>query len=210
MKSTITTLIAAMLVMLTSVTVAQQSQNEIKDEAIKDARKEAKALSKAKWFTQPGTLPLEKQIEKAWMKEHETNEKGFPKYYIGTGNSLGETQATAKQQAHIVAKQSLINKIRSNMASIVQTNINSTPLTAEETSAIQEMMSSSSDLIARKLTKIITITELYRKNKESYECSLRVACSAELAQKAVQEAIKESLSEKTSIKREKLDKLVSF
>ncbi|WP_109831343.1 hypothetical protein [Reichenbachiella versicolor] len=214
MKLTFTTFIAAILVLFASVAVAQQSEKElrkqIKEKAIKDARKEAKALGKEKWFTQPGSLPLEKQIEKAWMKQYETDDMGYPKYYVGIGNALAGTQSAAKLQASTIAKQDLAGRISSSIASIVETNLSTTQLTADEAATVQETISASTEVISQKLARVITLTELYRKNKKNYECNLRIAYSAELAKQAAQDVIKQSLAEKSNITREKLDKLMNF
>jgi len=214
MKLTFSTIIAALLICFVSATTQAQSEKalkkEIKEKAIKDARKEAKSLEKAKWFTQPGSLPLAKQIEKAWMKQYETDDLGYPKYYVGIGNSLAGTQSAAKLQASTIAKQDLAGRISSSIASIVETNLSTTQLTAEEAATVQETISASTEVITQKLARVITLTELYKKNKKNYECNLRIAYSAELANEAAKEVIKKSLVEKSNVTREKLDKLMNF
>lgn len=201
------------LIVISSAT-AQQSEKElrkaIKEKAIKDARKEAKSLSKQKWYIQPGSLPLDKQVEKAWMMQYETDDMGYPKYYVGVGNSLAGTQSAAKLQASTIAKQDLAGRISSSMASIVETNLSTSQLTADEAATVQETISASTEVIAQELARVITLTELYRKNGENYECNLRIAYSTELANQAAKEVIKKSLAEKSNVAREKLDKLMNF
>ena len=75
---------------------------------------------------------------------------------------------------------------------------------------IQETVSASTEVIAQKLARVITLTELYRKQDKNYECNIRIAYSAELARKAAQDVIKEELETKTNVTREKLDKLMNF
>ena len=214
MKLTFTTTVAAVLLCFISLTAMSQSdkelKKEIKEKAIKDARKEAKSLEKDKWFTQPGSLPLDKQIEKAWMKQYETDDLGYPKYFVGIGNSLAGTQSAAKLQASTIAKQDLAGRISSQMSAIIETNMSTTQLTADEAATIQETISASTEVISQKLARVVTLTELYRKNKENYECNLRIAYSAELAKEAAKEVIKKNLEEKTNVTREKLDKLMNF
>ncbi|PIB36337.1 hypothetical protein BFP72_13500 [Reichenbachiella sp. 5M10] len=196
---------------------AQQDKKEIKalrkelnDKAIKDARKEAKSIEKADWFTQPGTMPLEKQIERAWMKEVEVDDDGYPKYFVGTGSSLAGTQSAAKLQASTIAKQDLAGRISSSIASIIETNISTEQLTAEDAATIQQTVSASTEVISQKLARVIPLTELYRKNGKNYECQIRIAYSQELAQEAAKEVIKQELEDKTNVTREKLDKLMNF
>lgn len=215
MKLTSQKIIGALLICFISfASFAQQSDKElrkqIKEKAIKDARKEAKSLKKDDWYIQPGSLPLDKQVEKAWMMQYETDDMGYPKYYVGVGNSLAGTQSAAKLQASTIAKQDLAGRISSSMASIIETNLSTSQLTADEAATVQETVSASTEVIAQKLARIITLTELYRKNGKNYECNLRIAYSTELANEAAKEVIKKSLAEKSNVTREKLDKLMNF
>jgi len=58
---------------------AQQTEKElksdIKQKAIKEARREAKRMGKDGWYVAPGSLPLDKLIENAWMKQYMHEEK---------------------------------------------------------------------------------------------------------------------------------------
>lgn len=209
--------ILVVLLCVGSTTYAQQSkkekkalQKEIKDKAIKGARKEAKKIKKGGWYTQPGTLPLDKQIEKAWMKEVETDDDGYPKFYVGTGSSLAGTQSAAKLQASTIAKQDLAGRISSEIASIVETNISTEQISVDDAATIQQTLSASTEVISQKLARVITLTELYKKNGKNIECQIRIAYSQELAKAAAKEVIKKDLEEKTNITREKLDKLMNF
>lgn len=215
MKLSIQKTIGVLLICLITVSAyAQQTdkqlRKEIKEKAIKDARKEAKSLEKQKWYIQPGSLPLDKQVEKAWMMQYETDDMGYPKYYVGVGNALAGTQSAAKLQASTIAKQDLAGRISSSMASVIETNLSTSQLTADEAATVQETISASTEVIAQELARVITLTELYRKNGKNYECNLRIAYSTELANEAAKEVIKKSLAEKSNVTREKLDKLMNF
>lgn len=181
------------------------------EKAMKSARKEAKEYEKDGWYVQPGSLPLDKQIEKSWLKQNEEDEKGFPAFYVGMGNAVAGTQSAAKIQAQSIAKQDLAGKISSSIAAIVETNIGTQQLTAEDAATIQQTVSASTEIIAQKLGAVITMTELYRKvNANNIECNLRLAYSQEMANEEAKKAIKKELEEKTNIAREKLDKIMNF
>jgi hypothetical protein len=181
------------------------------EKAMKSARKEAKEYERDGWYVQPGSLPLDKQIEKSWLKQNEEDEKGFPAFYVGMGNAVAGTQSAAKIQAQSIAKQDLAGKISSSIAAIVETNIGTQQLTAEDAATIQETVSASTEIIAQKLGSVITMTELYRKvNANNIECNLRLAYSQEMANEEAKKAIKKELAEKTNIAREKLDKIMNF
>ncbi|UXP34117.1 hypothetical protein N6H18_09190 [Reichenbachiella agarivorans] len=185
-------------------------KKELNDKAIKEARKEAKQIEKDGWFTQPGTLPLDKQIETAWMKEAQVDDEGYPEYFVGSGTSLAGTQSAAKLQASTIAKQDLAGRISSTIASIIETNIATEQLTAEDAATIQQTVSASTEIIAQKLARVIPLTELYRKEGKNYECQIRIAYSQELAKNAAKDVIKQELEDKTNVAREKLDKLMNF
>ena len=57
-------------------------RKELKQTAIKQARKEAKTYKKEGFKTFIGGIPLEKQIENAWMKSVTTDESGLPAYLV--------------------------------------------------------------------------------------------------------------------------------
>ena len=46
---------------------AKQAKSVLKEKASKDARKEAKKMEKEGWKVSPGALPLEKQLDRAYM-----------------------------------------------------------------------------------------------------------------------------------------------
>ncbi len=189
----------------------KEDKKALNEKAMKSARKEAKEYEKAGWYVQPGSLPMDKQIEKSWLKQNEEDEKGFPSFYVGSGNAIAGTQSAAKIQAQSIAKQDLAGKISSSMAAIIETNIGTQQLTAEDAATIQETVSASTELIAQKLGSVITLTELYRKvNGKNIEVNLRLAYSQEMANEEAKKAIKKQLEEKTNIAREKLDKIMNF
>ena len=62
------------LVLIGLFSIAQKTDKEIKKDlsskSIKLARKEAKKLKKQGWDVVPGSLPLDKLLEKSFMKSH--------------------------------------------------------------------------------------------------------------------------------------------
>ena len=68
----------------------KMSRDALKEKASKDARKEAKALTKEDWKAAPGALPLERQLDRSYMMQQEFDDDMFPKYLMGEGMSIGE------------------------------------------------------------------------------------------------------------------------
>ena len=75
------------------------SKSELNEKASKAARKEAKSLKKEGWTTTPGTLPLEKQLDRSYLMQMEYDEDMFPQYLMGEAMSIGENYDAAKMQA---------------------------------------------------------------------------------------------------------------
>ena len=107
--------VMALFLIGTTVTYAQKTTDEIRKEmnkkASKDARKEAKKLKKEGWEVTPGALPIEKQLDRAYMMQYEISESGLPKYVIGEAMSIGEHYDAAKMQALQLAKQNLAGSV---------------------------------------------------------------------------------------------------
>lgn len=210
-------LIILLLSCCISMAQAQQDKEDIKairkelsDQAIKDARKEAESIEKAGWYTQPGTVPLEKQVERAWMKEVETDDVGVSKYFTGTGSSLASTQSAAQVQANSIAKRDLARQINSEITSIIEEKISAEEISATDAAMIQSTVSTSTDAIFQKLARVITLTEIYKKQGENFECQMRIAYNQRLAKETAKQVLKESLQEKSNLPQEQLDMLMNF
>lgn len=201
--------------MLSNVAFAQQTEKElkkeIKEKATKEARKEAKQFEKDGYSVSPGALPMEKQIENSWIKQYAEDDKGYPAYFVASGNAVAGTQSAAKIQALDVARTELAGQISASIGAIIETNIANQQLTAEEAVTIQQTVAASSTVIAQQLGRVITLFEIFRKvNKDNIEVNIRIAYSQEMANEQAKKAIKKELEEKTNVTREKLDKLMNF
>jgi len=207
-------LLGATMMFSTSL-FAQQTdkelKGEIKDKATKEARKEAKQFEKDGYSVSPGALPMEKQIENSWMKQYAEDDKGYPMYYVGSGNAVAGTQSAAKIQALDIARTELAGQISASIGAIIETNIANQQLTAEEAVTVQQTVAASSTIIAQQLGRVITLFEIFRKvNADNIEVNIRIAYSQEMANEQAKQAIKKELEEKTNVTREKLDKLMNF
>ena len=82
----------------------------IKENPVREARKEARKLKKDDYLVFPGSIPMEKQLERIWMKQYQENPDGSAKYLIADGNGVGKTQTAAELQAMEAAKLQLADK----------------------------------------------------------------------------------------------------
>jgi hypothetical protein len=183
---------------------------KLKSKAIKSARKEAKQLKKEGYYIAPGALPLEKQLEKAWIKSMQEDESGYPLYIVTTGNAVAETQTAAKLQANEVAKFELAGTISTNVAALIEGNIANAQLNMEEATSVTEITGAVKNIIAQEIGRVIQLVETYKKKGKGIEANVRIAYNSEMAADAAKKVLRKELKDRTKIQHEKLEKLMNF
>jgi hypothetical protein len=213
MKFLLVAIFGAVTIFSQSVFAQQTDKDlkgDIKEKATKEARKEAKKYVKDGWYTSPGALPMDKQIEKAWMRQYEEDDKGNPKFLVASGNSVAGTQQAAKLQSTELAKLELAGMISTSVAALIENNVATQQLDNADAATIQETVAAAKSIIAQELTSVVQLFELYRKIDKNVESSVRIAYSSDMAKEAAKKVIKKELEEKTKLGQEKLDKLMNF
>lgn len=204
----------AILFSATNVLMAQQSEKELKKDvssrAIKSARKEAKKYKKDGYYVAPGAPLLDKQLERAWMRQYETNDKNEPKYIMASGNSVAETQTAAKLQAMETAKLELAGQINTQVAALIENSIANQQLNTEDAASVTKTVAASKNLIAQEIGLIIPMVEMYKKIGKNVEVNLRLAYNMATAFDVAKKVIRKSLEEETKIAHDKLDALMKF
>ena len=176
----------------------------------KMAKKESKHLTRSGYYVVPGALPIRKQLERAYTMENEYDSIGFPKFFITSGIAIAQNQSSAMAHATAVAKVSLANMVKSNIAGIIETSLSNNQLTNDEAKSISKVVSAYTDLIAQELGRIIPVVVLYRKVGDNYEANVRIAYNAPMAMKAAKDVLLSKLEEETNVAREKLEKLMNI
>jgi len=205
---------AAILFFATNVVLAQQTEKELKKDvsskAMKSARKEAKKYKKQGYYIAPGALPLDKQLENAWMKQYETNDKNEPKYIMATGNSVAETQTAGKLQATETAKLELAGQISTQVAALIENSIANQQLNNEDAASVTKTVAASKNLIAQEIGKILPVVEMYKKIGKNVETNVRIAYNVDTAYEVAKKVLRKSLEAETKIAHEKLEGLMNF
>jgi hypothetical protein len=211
MKKTVLFTLVALF--LASVTDAQQTEKELKKElkekASKEARQEAKKLSKEGWKTMPGSLPLEKLVEDAWMKQVAEDEKGQPKYITADGNGVAESKSVAEAQALEFAKLQLAGTIESNIASIIKGNLANQQESTAEATSVTEIVQSSKNIIAQQMGYINPAFKIQRDLKDNkIEVQVRIFYETSQSFAIAKKAIRKELKDKLKKTDEEVDKLL--
>lgn len=191
--------------------VAKLSRKALNEKATKDARKEAKKLTKQGWITTPGALPLAKQLDKSYLMQYEYDESGYPKFIMSEAVSTGENYDGAKMQALELAKQSLAGQIQTEITALVENQVANSQLAAEDAATVTKSVMASKNIISQSIGRVITVVETYRvlpnKNKEVL---VRIAYNSEMAKEAAKQAIRKNLQEEVNMTSEKLEKLLKW
>ncbi len=191
-------------------TTSKDAEKEMKSKAYKKARKDAKKYKKEGFYVAPGALPLEKQLEKSWTMQYETDEKGNPKYFVASGNSVAETQTAAKLQASETAKLNLAGQISTNIAALIENSIANQQLSAEEAASVTKTVAASKNLIAQELGRVLTTVEMYKKLGSNIESDIFIAYSYEMALETGKKVIRQQLEEQTEILHETLNNIMDL
>lgn len=188
-----------------------QQRKALNSKASKDARKEAKKFKKEGWQTTPGTLTLEKQLDRSMMMQMDVDQSGYPLYVMGEAMSIGETYDAAKMQALELAKQNLAGQIQTEITALVENTVANKQLAEEEAASIAETVLASKNLISQSIGRVIPVVELYRdlpnKNKEVL---VRIAYNHNMAMEAAKKIIRKDLEEKGNKLHDQLDEVLGW
>jgi hypothetical protein len=203
-----------MLAMIITFPVIAQkddaAQKELKSRAVKSARKEAKKFTKDGFYVAPGALPLDKQLESAWLKQYAQDEEGLPQYIVETGNSVAETQTAAKIQAQETAKLNIAGSITTQVAALVENNIANQQLNNEEAASVTKTIAASKNMIAQELGRTLMLVEMYKKIGKNVECDIRLAYDYKNAKEIAKKIMRQELEKQTNILQDKLDNLMDI
>lgn len=200
-----------------SSTDSMQANNERKEmlkkdlqkKALKQARKESKNYKKEGFLTFLGGLPLEKQIENAWIKSVDMDENGFPEYIVANARVVGRNVSAAKMQALHLAKVEIAGLMTSNIASLIESSVANNELSNSEAVALNKAVQASKELVTAELGRVMKETEVYRDlSDQGVEVLVCLSYSSRLATEMVKKNIEKNLQEDAKDLHQKLDKLL--
>ncbi|MCU0455225.1 MAG: hypothetical protein MUE74_02895 [Bacteroidales bacterium] len=184
--------------------------SKLADQASKEAAKEAKKLQKDGWNVAPGSVPLDRIVENAWMKQVMEDDNGNPKYLYADGNAVAETKSAAQMQAIEVAKLMLAADLQSNISSLVSANIGNAQLSTQEAASVTEVVLSSKNQIAVKLGYTDPTFKLFRNiGKDRVEVQVRLFYEIKQSMDIAKGVIRNELQTKLKLNEEKLEKLLT-
>ena len=181
---------------------------DLQKKAIKDARKEAKKLTKEGFKTPVGKLPLDKQLENAWQKQAEMTPDGTPFWYIASSRAVGGNQSSAALQARNAAKIDLAGQIQTKVSQLIEAKVANDDMGQEEAASLSSVVGASKSVISATLGRVIPLVEVYRTlPNKNVEVMVTLGYSMEAANKAAINALRSELAKKSEDLAKELDKL---
>ena len=187
---------ALFMMFAVSASVNAQELSKANQKLLKKQLKEFKADG---WKVNPGQLPLETQLTKAFSAQSEVDAMGYEVWIVGEGRSTGTVYDAARTQAMTVAKGEIATKLRTDMTSTIEQDLANEQFGPDEAESIAKtIVSQQGRSIDQQLNRPKTLMECYRKLPNgNTEVLIRCAISADtvskLAKAAIQQARKENL-----------------
>ena len=173
---------------------------DLQKKAIKEARKQAKELTKEGFKTPVGKLPLDKQLENSWEKQMEIDMNGNPYWYIATSRVIGGNQSAAAMQATNTAKIDIAGQVQTKVTQLIESKVANDDMEQEE--------AASQSIISGTLGRTIPLVEVYRTlPNKNVEVMVTIGYSLEAANKVAVKALSEELAKKSPELAKELDKL---
>lgn len=193
--------------------VARLAKSEFKEKVSKDARKEAKKLTKEGYVVFPGDLPLAKQLDRSYMFEYEyvQNAAGdiVPKYLVGRGMANGENYSAAQNAAVELAKQYVAGLAEIEITTITETTLGNTETNI--VASVAEVVSASKNIVSKRLGEIQPVVSLHKDGKKGIvTVAVRVVYDRNSVLQTYKQVIREELEKKSEKLHEQLDKALNF
>jgi hypothetical protein len=201
--------------LITGITFPQQTTKELrkdlKEKAIREARREAKKYKKEGWAVTPGSIPLDKVLENSWMKQVMVDDNGNVKYISDDGNAVAETKSAAELQAIELGKLQLAGLIQTNMSSLISSNVGNAQLTTQEAASVTEVIQSAKNIIALELGYVDPSFKILRNiGKDKVEVQVRLFYDTKQSLEIAKKVVRQELKDKLKLNEGKLEKLMGI
>lgn len=202
-------LLGGLLMIGQAQTTEKEARKEIKQKAIKEARKEAKRFKKMGFDVTPGSLPMEKQLEYTWIRLYQRDANGQAVYLSADGNAVAETRTAAEMQAIEAAKLNLAGQLETFIRAIIEANIANAQLNTEEASSVTEFLTAAKNVIVTSIGQVEPSFKIYRNlPNKNVEVNVKLLVSREQVLQQAKKQVREELRQRLKGLQEKVDKLL--
>lgn len=173
--------------------VLEQSKKQLKKKSTKTARQEAKQFKKDGWKNSPGSMPIDKQLDKSYAMQQEYDGNFDSKFIMGEGIGRASTYELAREKAELMAKRQLAGMIETAIAAKTENAIAERLLSPEEAESLMEMVQKTRTLVVQQLGKLEPVMQLYRDTDSGKEVLIRFAYNSNNSKKQAIETIRTQL-----------------
>ncbi|MDR1556121.1 MAG: hypothetical protein LBS88_03695 [Tannerellaceae bacterium] len=184
---------------------------DFKKKATGAAVKEAKKFEKDGYRAFLGDLPMEKQIENAWVKTVDVNASGYPEYIVGNAQVTAGNVTAAKSQALHAAKVEIASLTSAMIASLIESSVANNEVTNGEAQTLNKHLQASKELVVADLGQVTKDLEVYRElPNKNIQIITRLSYSATQALEAARQKLQKQMEGETQDLHRKLDKVFNF
>ncbi len=180
------------------------TDKQLNTKILKEAKKQAKIMTKQGWTSMPGSLSLERQLTDVYTRQWATDGK-LPRYIIGKGIAASSTMGMARKHALARAKVDVAGQMSEEVAALTDLTETSVELTGQEVETIAKMVEQSKLLSQQSLGKTDVILEACRTTETGTEVEVFVCYEGRNAMRAL---LMQSFGEDSSDIKQKLEKLM--
>lgn len=173
---------------------AKLSKKAIETKAVKEAKKQAKALKKDGWKAAPGSVSLEKQISNLLLRQYELD-GNFPKYIIGKSSASASSYGVARKQAITRARVEVATNMEAEIAALTENTDSNVELNANEVQTVAKMLDTSKQLVQQKIGRTDVVFEAYRNVDGNTEVQVGITYDGSIAKSVILELFEKDNAE---------------
>ena len=185
--------------------IYKASKKKNKDKALILSEEDAEQLLNDGWKTTPSALPLERQMDAMYIMQMEYDSKLFPAYVMVEANSVNQDYNAAKKRAVELAKSVLVEKIQSEISLQIDWAIKTELIESKEVEALIKSLKAAKNSISQNLEDVMIVEDIYRiTSSKRFEVRVTIACTADVAKKALKDAVNADLEQNSEKLQKKL------
>ena len=185
--------------------IYKASKKKNKDKALILSEEDAEQLLNDGWKTTPSALPLERQMDAMYIMQMEYDSKLFPAYVMVEANSVNQDYNAAKKRAVELAKSVLVEKIQSEISLQIDWAIKTELIESKEGESLIKSLKAAKNSISQNLEDVMIVEDIYRiTSSKRFEVRVTIACTADVAKKALKDAVNADLEQNSEKLQKKL------
>ena len=185
--------------------IYKASKKKNKDKALILSEEDAEQLLNDGWKTTPSALPLERKMDAMYIMQMEYDSKLFPAYVMVEANSVNQDYNAAKKRAVELAKSVLVEKIQSEISLQIDWAIKTELIESKEGEALIKSLKAAKNSISQNLEDVMIVEDIYRiTSSKRFEVRVTIACTADVAKKALKDAVNADLEQNSEKLQKKL------